>query len=314
MGEAAKIAHALGGEVNGRDSILCPGPGHSPRDRSLSIKLDPRAPDGFLIYSHAGDDWRLCRDHVRERLGLPAWRPGDEQERSIPRQHVEKWDSATVEAEADEWPRAWTEDEIIRIAAARRIWNEAKDPRGTLAEKYLRQTRKLDLPDALAGGVLRFHPSCPWWNENTGKTDRVPALVVPFRSIDNDEINGIHRIALNRDAGKIGRKMLGVIHRVAIKLDPSGATLTIGEGVETCLAARELGYKPAWALGGAGGISFFPLLDGVQTLVILGERGQASARAIQFCGKRWVRAGRRVRVVKPKIGDDVNTAIMSERS
>jgi hypothetical protein len=63
--DPADIARALGGERSGRDTILCPGPGHSPRDRSLSVRLDPRAPDGFLIYSHAGDDWRECRDYVR---------------------------------------------------------------------------------------------------------------------------------------------------------------------------------------------------------------------------------------------------------
>ena len=33
-----------------------------------------------------------------------------------------------VEADADEGPRAWTEDEVIRIAKARRIWEEARDP------------------------------------------------------------------------------------------------------------------------------------------------------------------------------------------
>ena len=51
-------AAALSGEVAGRSTILCPGPGHSPKDRSLSVKLDPSASYGFLIFSHAGDDWR----------------------------------------------------------------------------------------------------------------------------------------------------------------------------------------------------------------------------------------------------------------
>ena len=31
-------ARALGGEVSG-DQVLCPGPGHSPKDRSLSVKI-----------------------------------------------------------------------------------------------------------------------------------------------------------------------------------------------------------------------------------------------------------------------------------
>src|SRR5262245_34329145 len=92
--EPRSVALALGGKVTGRDTILAPGPGHSPHDRSLALKIDPSAPDGFLSFSFAGDDWRDCRDHIRLRLGLPAWRPGDGQYRKIPRRHVEKWDLA----------------------------------------------------------------------------------------------------------------------------------------------------------------------------------------------------------------------------
>jgi hypothetical protein len=65
------MAATLGGDVTGA-SVLCPGPGHSPRDRSLSVTLAPEAPDGFMVYSHAGDDWRECRAHVLDRLGQPA--------------------------------------------------------------------------------------------------------------------------------------------------------------------------------------------------------------------------------------------------
>src|SRR5262249_13144941 len=40
---------------------------------SLSIKLDASAPDGFLVYSFAGDDPTHCKDYVREKLGLQPW-------------------------------------------------------------------------------------------------------------------------------------------------------------------------------------------------------------------------------------------------
>ena len=52
-----------------------PGPGHSPKDRSLSVKIDTDAPDGFVVHSFSGDDPIVCRDYVRERLGLPAFKP-----------------------------------------------------------------------------------------------------------------------------------------------------------------------------------------------------------------------------------------------
>jgi hypothetical protein len=59
-------AHALGGDIIGRDQVLCPGPGHSPRDRSLAVRF---VADGFIVHSHANDDWQACRDHVSARLG-----------------------------------------------------------------------------------------------------------------------------------------------------------------------------------------------------------------------------------------------------
>jgi hypothetical protein len=67
-----QIARALGGEVCG-NQVSAPGPGHSPKDRSLSIKLDASAPEGFVVYSFAGDEAICCRDYIREKLGLPPW-------------------------------------------------------------------------------------------------------------------------------------------------------------------------------------------------------------------------------------------------
>jgi hypothetical protein len=67
-------ARALGGEVCG-DQISCPGPGHSAKDRSLSVKIDADAPDGFVANSFAGDDPIACRDYVRTKLGLAPFKP-----------------------------------------------------------------------------------------------------------------------------------------------------------------------------------------------------------------------------------------------
>jgi hypothetical protein len=68
------IAHSLGGHVS-RGGVLCPGPGHKAKDRSLSIRLSATAPDGFVVHSFAHDDAMKCRDYVRERLGLPPFTP-----------------------------------------------------------------------------------------------------------------------------------------------------------------------------------------------------------------------------------------------
>jgi len=302
------IARALGGEISGRQ-ILAPGPGHSRGDRSLSVRIEPEAPDGFLVHSFAGDDPIVCKNYIRRQLGLPEWEPGDEQDRRIDAAQRARFDRTAINREAVMRPR--TEDDHVRVERAVAIWKEGSDPRRTLAETYLNLHRKLRLDDDLASGVLRFHPTCPWRDENTGKTERVPALIAAFRSIDDGTVTAIQRVALDTAGAKIGRRMLGLMHRAAIMLDPIGPELAIGEGIESCMAARELGIRPTWALGSTGGISGFPILNGIARLTILGETDQASADAIHFCGRRWRKAGRRVRIVMPDIGSDLNDELMA---
>jgi hypothetical protein len=189
-----------------------------------------------------------------------------------------------------------------------------------MAVEYL-MARALDLPDDLASAVLRFHPRCPWRNEDTGRTERIPTMLAAFRSIDDGDISAVHRIRLDQPQRwpKADRRMLGLIHRAAVQLDPIATTLIIGEGVETCLAARQciatgdIERAPVWALGSVGAISFFPVLDRVKRLTILGESGEASGQAVRLCGQRWQHAGRRVQVLYSEIGSDVNDALMMEK-
>src|SRR5262249_9212378 len=160
------------------------------------------------------------------------------------------FDRAIVNAESERRERS--EDDLVRIARALAIWDEAVDPRGTLTEAYL-AARRLTLDDDMAGSVLRFHPACPWRDEDSG-TVFIPCMVAVFRSVDDDAVTAVHRIRLDRPEHwpKTQRRMLGVVHRSAVKLAPAGEVLHAGEGVETCLAARQLGYTPAWAMGSVG--------------------------------------------------------------
>jgi hypothetical protein len=188
------------------------------------------------------------------------------------------------------------------------------DPRGTPAEQYL-ASRALALGDDLAGNVLRYHPAVPWRDEGTGLTFGVPALVGAFRSVDDGSITGVHRIRVDQPQRwpKTERRMLGVVHRAAVKLDPVGDMLHVGEGVETCLAARILGHAPTWALGSVGMIAQFPLVDGVACLRILGENDSASASASKLCGNRWQAAGRKVQIVTPDAGcGDLNDELVAK--
>lgn len=88
--------------------FIAPGPGHSRADRSLSVEIDPAAPDRFRSNSFAGDDWRYCREYVRRALGLNAREP--QQKRWMPRR-----------APRTPAPLADTDE---RIALVKRLWIE----------------------------------------------------------------------------------------------------------------------------------------------------------------------------------------------
>jgi hypothetical protein len=198
--------------------------------------------------------------------------------------------------------------DLAKRRAALTAWAEARDSRGTPVERYL-NGRGLVLADDLAGRVLRFHPRCPW----EGRTS--PAMVALYRDILTDEPVAIHRTALTADGQKIGRKMLGSVRGAAIKLDADAHVtigLVIGEGIETCLAARQLGFRPVWAPGSVGAISSFPVLPGVDGLTILAEAGEPSAKAVQACGTRWSQAEGEVIVVSPRTGSDINDAFQGQ--
>lgn len=306
MTDLRELARALGGHVGGLHQVLAPAPGHSPQDRSLSVRLSPCAPDGFIVHGFAGDNWRICRDHVRTCLGIARTpvRRG--------RNHRN-----TARSDRPEAPAQW---EAGNHALALELWHEARDVSGTLVEDYLTRTkgeggRALDFPHECAGRVLRFHPKCPWRDKATDRIIRVPAMIAALRCIHTNRITAVHRTALDASGRKIDRRMLGPSTGTAIKLDSDAAVtmgLVIGEGIETCLAARQLGLRPVWALGSVGAIRNFPVLPGIDVLTILEERDDsgASPDATRECGERWLISGREVVIARPRIGSDLNDALM----
>lgn len=125
-----QVADLLRGDVIGRNRVLCPGPGHSARDRSLSVTFHT---DGFLTNSFAGDDFRDCRDHVQALLG---W--GDEPK------PIDSRKAVTVA----------TGDPTAKIRTAGRLWDSGVSIAGTLAETYL-ASRSLTYD----GDALRYRPA-----------------------------------------------------------------------------------------------------------------------------------------------------------
>ena len=125
------LARALGGEIS-NGQVLAPGPGHSAIDRSLSVKLDAGAPDGFLVHSFSTDDPIVCRDYVRERLGLPAFKPNGRSHHRV------------------------ADDDVIVRAVMAAVGAQSRDdkPKGKIVAAY----DYTDADGALLYQVLKYEP------------------------------------------------------------------------------------------------------------------------------------------------------------
>jgi putative DNA primase/helicase len=136
----------------------------------------------------------------------------------------------------------------------------------------------------------------------------LPALVALIRNIETDKPQGIQRTALNPDGaaikrgGKTFRMTLGPMAEGAIKIDADENVttgLSVGEGLESTLAGRQLGHAPAWALINNTGIRYLPVPPGIEALTLFCENDAANRKAVEECGTRWVREGREVFVLNP---------------
>jgi hypothetical protein len=198
-------------------------------------------------------------------------------------------------------PRQITDPDVTqesRIARAWAIWRQSVEMRGTIAEAYLK-SRGLELDGDLSH-VLRFHRGMHF----DGRT--VPGIVALLRDVLTNEPRGIHRTFLDVAARKLGRRMLGRAKCAAIKIDRNADVtlgLHIGEGIETCLAARQLGYRPVWALGSAGAIAAFPVLPGIESITVFAENDSASSCAAEKCGSRYEFIGCDAWICEPPYGD-----------
>jgi DNA polymerase len=206
-----------------------------------------------------------------------------------------------------------------KLAFVKAIWLSAQSIRGTMAERYLDETRGIDitkLPQDVHRS-LRFHPNCVF-----GRGTHLPCLIALMRDPLIDEPIGIQRIALEHRDGKIEKvepRMLGCAG--VVKLWPAGSTLVVGEGLETVLAAAtRIPYAgapliPAWAALSAQKLKALPLIPGVERLILLvdndsNQEGQAVAA---HAAAVWRAAGRTVVVLMPPTADtDFNDLVLME--
>ena len=247
--------------------ILCPGPGHGPRDRSLSVKFNG---DAFVVYSHAGDDWKTCKDHVKALLGISSSTPSQVAKIFAPD------DSAAHRQQVAS--AIWRTSVPLRTPATNRQREVT-----TLGWRYFTERRGLHI------GLLDDLSHCLRWHEGQH------AIIALMTDAVTGEPYGVHRTYLNPDGTKRERKMLG--RAGVIRLSPDEDVtqgLGICEGVEDGLAILISGWSPVWAATSKNNIANFPVLVGVECLTIFRDDDDTGKKAADACAARWTASGREV--------------------
>jgi hypothetical protein len=233
------VARALNGTVTGRYSVSAPGPGHSARDRSLSIKMDPNAPLGFLVFSHAGDDPLVCRDHVQQRLCVEPWAANHN--RRFP---AIRPDKANGRHDRASW--LWSQRRPISIdtPVARYLSKRGFSDRVPSTLGYLPARGRY--PAAM---IAAFHLA----------PELEPGL------IGSPSVRGVHLTRVSEDGHKapnaagVAKIMIGACKGNPILVAPPNDLLglAITEGIEDGLSVHQATGLGVWAAGAAG---FMPTL------------------------------------------------------
>ena len=216
----------------------------------------------MVIHTFAGDDWRSVADHFR-RLGLIG--------------PTGRLCGAIVGPAATEAERPSLR---ARSDHARRLWEEAVPLGGTLSERHCRR-RSIDGPPSDA---LRHHPgvaSAVYMDTGT----RRPALLAAIRTAEG-ELCGVELtyLAPNGDRARLAtpRKTIGGRPAgAAVRLDPAGPRMVVGEGVFTTLSAGRRFGRPAWALLSVRNLVRWRAPPGVEDVLVAADRG-----AVGECGAR----------------------------
>lgn len=268
-----EIVARVGGDVysNGNAATV-PAPGHSRKDRGLSLRMV-----GQRVVWWAFNSGELRDAEVRAYLGLEA---GAVREETPPERRERR------EAERRERAR--------KLAFCASLWRETEPAEGSPVARYLRSR---SLAEAIPS-ALRFHPSAPLgypWNATDGKPTTHPAMVAIATGPDGRSAAGLHVTALLPDgSGKAplrnARRMFGDMAGAVVQLAPlpcSGA-LAVAEGIETALAYRDLHGLPCWAALSTSGLRRFVPPRGVSRLVVAADSddGGEGLEAARACAER----------------------------
>jgi hypothetical protein len=201
-----------------------------------------------------------------------------------------------------------THDDGERQQWARNCWVKAVPIAGTLAEKYLREHRKIDCVLPVS---LRFSPRL-WYKEGV----YLPALVAGVQAADG-RIIAVQRIFLdpataNKAAVPDPKKILGTSKGGAVRLSALGETLVIAEGLEDALTVWEATGLPTWACLGTGGLKAVVVPESVRKVLIAADNDSPGRLAAFYTIARLSREGKTARIVLPPEGAKDFNAVKGE--
>ena len=266
------------------------------RGRSLYVRLAGPGTLGKFTDAATGEHGDLL-DIIRHRLRAPTLRAALDEARAF---------LALPAA-----PAAGEGGAYDATEAARRLWRRCRAIDGTHAERYL-QARGLA---RCRFAALRFHPELRYREGSSVR--RLPALVAAVTG-DDGAVLGVQRTWLDpRSPAKAGvaspRKALGRIYGHAVRFGrpADGASLLVGEGIETVLSlVTAVPEIDAAAALSAGSLGAFAPPPGVAQLVIARDNDMEGERAAMRLARRCARAGVAADVLVPK-GEDFNDDLVA---
>ena len=177
-----------------------------------------------------------------------------------------------------------------------RIWDDAREIKGTLAERYLKIRKlPLNLPD------IRFHPRCP--HKPKPHTEFKPALIVAVR--EGPVLKAIQRIFLDPNTGfRTEKVMLGQPGMAAWRPPLIEDTLAIAEGFEDAAAYTKLHGIVCWSALGSERLPLLAIPDSIKELVIAEDNNQPGRHGAKRAWKAYLRPGLKLRRHTPRPFED----------
>lgn len=291
------LARALGGEVYaGGRRALVPAPGHSPADRSVSLRL---VEGRLLVHSFGAADWRDLLDLLRERGWIDAENRLCAGGAAVPR------DGAGMDRTLAE-----------RVQAAARLWR-AGGPM-TPASAAARHCRRRGVdPASDVLGALRAHAAAPtaiYRDRGPRRPALLAAVTAPDEAITAVEVTYLDAHGRRSRLARPPRKIVGVIPPgSAVRFTAPAAEMLVAEGVFTTLAAMLRFGLPGWALLSTGNLRRWQAPPGVARVLIAGDRGPDGERSARRLRAGLRAAGVAAEVILPPVGaGDWNDVLQAE--